>query len=257
MKQAQIIFLEEIAANAWPPLRVQHLAEWRLRYSDGVHSRANSVLPNGDDGRLSLDERLTMVEAFYKRLDLPARYQISPAAQPANLDAVLEERGYKLYEPVQVQTAVIDRFLSVHLFSQTKTTVRTTIHTALPDAWLAFDNRVAQHSLHRAQVRSQILRQIAPQTAFATAYLEGQIAGIGLGVYERGWLGIFNMLTAPLQRKKGVGTAVLNALAHWAKQQGADHAYLQVVAANIAAQALYRRVGFTYHHSYHYRQQPT
>lgn len=241
-------FLEEIAANAWPSVRTQHLDGWRLRYSEDVHSRANSVWPNVDHGQMRLVEKMGAVEAFYKRYGLPARYQISPASEPSDLDDILKERGFALYETVEVQTAVLD-----HVLACTKPAKVATTHTTLSDDWLAFDNRVAQHAPHRAQIRKQIILSIAPETAFVAVYLEGQIAGIGLGVYERGWLGIFNMLTAPIKRGQGVGTAVLHALSHWAKQQGANHVYLQVVATNTSAQSLYQRTGFTPVYTYHYR----
>lgn len=242
--------LEEIAANAWPPLRVQHLAGWRLRFSEGVHSRANSVWPNEDSGHLSLAEKLATVETFYHRYGLPARYQISPASQPASLDSVLEARGYTLYEPVEVQTAVLSATLS-----QTTSTHSVTIESTLPTDWLDFDVRISQRQPHPAAIRRQIMSYIAPQAAFAAVRQGDDIVGIGLGVYERGWLGIFNMLTDSQRRGEGIGTAVLHALAEWGQQQGATQAYLQVVAANSPAQSLYQHAGFKKAYTYHYRQQ--
>lgn len=250
MNHPTILLLEELAANAWPPLITQHLDGWRLRASQGVHGRANSVWPNDDNGTLPLAEKLAEVEAFYQRRGLPARYQIAPTMQPANLDQLLAERGYELYEPVEVQTAVLPTLLS-----QTSSTYQATITSITSDDWLAFDNHNHAHTPHQAHIRQQIMRCIGPAAAFAAVHRDGQIVGIGLGVCERGWLGIFNMLTDPEQRRLGVGTAVLHHLAIWASQHHATHAYLQVVASNQPAQALYARAGFTYAYSYHYRLQ--
>lgn len=243
-----ILLLEELAANAWPPLTAQHLDGWRLRASEGVHGRANSVWPNGNHSTLPLAEKLAEVEAFYQRHGLPPRYQIAPTMQPADLDQLLAERGYDLYEPVEVQTAVLPTLLN-----HTSSTYQATITPTPSEEWLTFDNLHHAHTPHQAHIRSQIMRHIGPAAAFAAVHDNGRILGIGLGVCERGWLGIFNMLTDAEERRKGVGTAVLHHLATWATHHHATHAYLQVVATNRPAQALYARASFTYAYSYHYR----
>ena len=249
MEQSTILLLEELAANAWPPLITQHLDGWRLRASEGVHGRANSVWPNADHGTLPLAEKLAEAEAFYQRRDLPPRYQIAPTMQPADLDHKLAERGYELYEPVEVQTAVLPTLLA-----QTNSPYTATITPASSEEWLTFDNHHHAHTPHQAHIRTQIMRHIGPAAAFAAVHdNNGRFLGIGLGVCERGWLGIFNMLTDPEVRRMGVGTAVLHHLATWATHHHATHAYLQVVATNRPAQALYARAGFTYAYSYHYR----
>ena len=46
------------------------------------------------------------------------------------------------------------------------------------------------------------------------------------------------------------------ALGHWAAQDGARYAYLQVASANASAIAAYGKLGFTRHHSYHYLRPP-
>jgi RimJ/RimL family protein N-acetyltransferase len=54
-------------------------------------------------------------------------------------------------------------------------------------------------------------------------------------------------------RRQGAATAVLHALASWADKQHAHGLYLQVMRDNLAALALYERVGFTPLYDYHYR----
>lgn len=248
MNPQTILLLEELAANAWPPLITQHLDGWRLRASEGVHGRANSVWPNDDGSTLPLAAKLAEVEAFYQRRGLPPRYQMAPAMQPADLDQRLAEQGYELYEPVEVQTAVLSTLLA-----QTTSPYAATITPTPSDEWLAFDNHHHAHTPHQAHIRGQIMRRIGPAAAFAAVEENGRFLGIGLGVCERGWLGIFNMLTDAAERRRGVGTAVLHHLATWATHHHATHAYLQVVATNRPAQALYARASFTHAYSYHYR----
>jgi ribosomal protein S18 acetylase RimI-like enzyme len=101
-----------------------------------------------------------------------------------------------------------------------------------------------------------ILERIRPSTGYALLQLEDQTAAIGFGVLEAGWLGIFGMATHPHFRRRGAATAVLRWLAQWGEEQGATHAYLQVMEENTAALALYARLGFETLYHYHYRAAP-
>ena len=65
-----ILLIETLAANAWPPERSVILDGWRLRSAGGITRRANSVWPNADTGTASLEDKLAAVEQ--QKLD---RYQ--------------------------------------------------------------------------------------------------------------------------------------------------------------------------------------
>ena len=60
----------------------------------------------------------------------------------------------------------------------------------------------------------------------------------------------------PNFRRQGYATAVLHALAAWAKAREADQIYLQVMEENTAAKALYTRAGFRtgYQYAYWYQE---
>jgi ribosomal protein S18 acetylase RimI-like enzyme len=248
MSTDQIRYLEELAANAWPAEIIQVIDGWRLRYTGNVHRRVNSVWPNEAGGRSALPTKLQLVEDFYQRHHAPAIYQICPAAQPTNLDEVLAERGYVIDAPTNVQTADLPTILQ-----NTAATYPVTINTTLDETWFAFDIAAAQRSPHSAHVRRGIMQRIGPQAAYVTVRLDEQIVGIGLGVVERGWLGVFSMRTHGDYRRRGVATAVLHYLAHWGQTEGALHIYLQVEQDNVNAQRLYESVGFRTFYAYHYR----
>ncbi len=74
---------------------------------------------------------------------------------------------------------------------------------------------------------------------------------------ERGWAGIFAMQTAERFRGQGVAGAVLDALIAETTAMGANRLYLQVEQDNAVAQQLYRRAGFSFAYSYHYRTRRT
>lgn len=250
MNSNEIFLIEELAANAWPPDVVQHLDGWRVRYAHGVTRRINSVWPNLDFGRHPLREKLALVEAFYARRKAVSRFQICPTAQPEGLDVVLAERGYTLDAPTHVQTAVLAQVQT----QPPPPAVTITLQPELPTSWLDFYREVEALNDHAIAVRRRILERVAPPTGYALAYQDGRLIGIGLGIAERGWVGIYTMLTHPEARRQGVATAVLRQLAVWGEQQGASRMYLQVMQSNHAAQALYGRCGFTTRYSYHYRE---
>ena len=70
------------------------------------------------------------------------------------------------------------------------------------------------------------------------------------------WSGVTSVATTADARRRGVATAVLAALAGWSAGQGAASMYLQVLASNAPAVALYERLGFVHHHDYVYRTAP-
>ena len=88
---------------------------------------------------------------------------------------------------------------------------------------------------------------------FVTLYAAGIPAAVGMGVIEAGWLGIFSMATLPAFRRRGAARAILRTLAVWAQLYDAQYAYLQVMAHNTVAQALYAGAGFVTAYGYHYR----
>jgi ribosomal protein S18 acetylase RimI-like enzyme len=240
--------LEELAANAWPAAVVQAIDGWRLRFNHGVTRRANSVWPNGWSGRRSLGERLELAEQFYARRGLPARFQLTPAAEPGDVDAVLAARGYAIEESVHVQTAATEEVI--------KGTVRSCEVSLAPgpsDAW----TRTAWPEAELAPgVRRATVERIGPEIACAMALAHGRPAGAALGVAERGFVGLFCFHTLAGYRRRGVAASLLRALAEWARSREAEQLYLQVHELNGPARALYEGTGFSTLYRYHYRTQP-
>ena len=73
-------------------------------------------------------------------------------------------------------------------------------------------------------------------------------------VVERGWVGrAVRYGHRPLDRRRGVATALLQHAASWAAEQGAQQGDLQVEQDNLPALRRYRRVGFQPSNHYHYR----
>jgi len=123
-----------------------------------------------------------------------------------------------------------------------------------PDAaWLALYHYRGQQEL--PPIARQVLTS-APWQAFASIRAAGQAIAIGRVAAAGGWAGLTAIEVAPGHRRRRLATVVTAALAARAVAQGAAHLYLQVEDDNLAARALYGRIGFAAHHDYHYRIAP-
>lgn len=250
-----ILLLETLAANAWPAAEMQLLDGWQLRHTQGVTRRANSVWPNIALAALPLAEKLRHVEDFYARHHLPARYQISPATQPADLDEFLALRGYRRVASSAVQVAELSTVLTQTPALQKTPEFELEVAEQFDEGWFEayaeFDALAAQE----LTVRRAILQRISADRGFVLLRINGIAAAVGLGVVEDDWLGIFCMTTHPDFRRRGAASAILRTLSIWAQLYGARQAYLQVMDDNAPAQRVYARAGFVTLYHYHYREQ--
>lgn len=242
--------LDEAAGRAVPPAIVERLDGWVVRCSPGLATkRVNSVWPRADDRGLGLEAKLAIVERWYAERGQPARFQLSPAAQPPGIDAVLAARGYRRTDETTVQIADIAD-------AETRTCdpgATVEIDSVLGAGWLTVWQAALGLTDDRVHGAVDLMRRISAPTAFGTAYLGGEAAAVALGVLDGDWLGIFNMATLPAARRRGAGRAAVGALAHWARRGGASGAYLQVETTNEAALGLYRSAGYTTAYRYAYR----
>jgi ribosomal protein S18 acetylase RimI-like enzyme len=242
---ARIAAIETIAADALPSAEFAPLDGWRLRFHHGVTRRANSVLAERR-GELPLPDKLAAVEAFYAERGLPTRFQLSPASQPPELDALLERRGYAAEPGALVQTCPPERIAPL------APRFEATIEQEPSPAWRALLASVDPAGATKAEARAAALEAAGRSPLHALMTCDGTPMAVGLGVLQGGALGLFNMATHPRQRRRGAAAAAVSALTEVARP---TTLYLQVDARNLGAQAFYARLGFTTLYRYHYRWQ--
>lgn len=251
MVEAHVAFLEELAANAWPVAIVQHVDGWRLRFNSGVTRRANSVLPIADGGRYSLGEKTRLAERFYAERGLPCRFQVADATAPPGLDAYLADRGYVREAPTTVLAAEPSAIAPPTTLLPGLSVDASAV---MAHDWTKAYDEANGFSGPDAELRRDIMRRVPVPAAYALARIDGEAVAVGWAAIERGWAGVFGMATRVGRRRRGAGRAVLRALAERARAGGARHMYLQVMADNVAACALYEGEGFQPEYGYHYRR---
>ncbi|MEV5955511.1 GNAT family N-acetyltransferase [Streptomyces sp. NPDC051987] len=240
--------LARVASRGWRPVESERLGEWELRAAAGFTRRANSALPLGDPG-LPLDAALTAVRRWYGARGLPAYVQTATGAEGAQelLCAELERRGWLREVSAEVWTGglapVADRAEGAGV----------RLSREAGEEWLA--------RYQRKGVSEVALRVLGagPSVWFATVPGAGEgaaPAAVGRLVVDGRWAGFAAVEVDPGQRRRGLATEVMAALARRALAEGASAAWLQVETDNEGARALYARLGFAAHHAYHHYRAP-
>jgi ribosomal protein S18 acetylase RimI-like enzyme len=124
------------------------------------------------------------------------------------------------------------------------------------DQWLDAYTRLTGMPEQGRQLHRAILRAIPGDCAFGVLHDGEDDLACGLAVVEDRMVGLFDIVTAPNHRRRGIGGLLVSGLLGWAAGRGATEAYLQVLETNAAARNLYRRLGFAELYSYRYRKAP-
>ena len=250
--------IDEVAARA-TVARFDEVVEgwWCKAAPDLPFRRCNAVLPAvgaapvGDGSRF--DDTIETVEGWYDGFRQRVIVQVSsadPSWRP--LDEALARRGYEHEAPVDLLVAPVrpDESAVAGAGVEVAATVGIDTEWAARYGAVHGGDRSAQR---RTEAYGRMLAELGERAIGAAATVDGRVAGVGLGVVEGEWLGIFGMGTAPWARRTGVARAVVANLTSCAASLGATRSYLQVETDNDAARRLYAGLGFTRHHGYHYR----
>ncbi len=235
--------LTRITSRGWPAIVSEPLGDWELRAAGGFTGRANSVLVAGSPG-LPDAEAVAAVTAFYTSHDLEPLAQVV-AGSPGErlfLDAgwgPIEDRAAGSGAIVQV-AELMDGFRGDGV----------TVENSASDGWLGL--------YHRLDGEDAAMARAVIEGPATVAFLSigSPIAAIGRVVVTGEWAGLACVEVTPDHRRQGLGRRIVEASIAWAREHGADKAYLQTKIGNDAAIALYEPNGFRTHHEYTYLTPP-
>ena len=236
--------IEEVAFRAWPPSETETYDGWLLRYAGGFSRRANSVYPAGES-TVPLEEKLRSCRDWFAERGLGLVVRQTPATE-GGLDDLLETLGFARECPTHVMVARLEAAGEGD----------GNVHASLTEEWLVAAEGLMGIGLEMRRPWREILSRIAPATGFGEIRRDGRIVAVGLGVADGDWLGLFEITVDPEHRKQGLGHRLTESLLGWGRERGAVRSYLQVVADNAPALALYDRLGFTRAYTYWYRRAP-
>ena len=185
--------LERIMFRARPSFETIEYDGWILRFADGYTKRANSVNPHFGS-TLPLSTKIVRCEVLYERRGLPTIFRLTPFSQPADLDRALADAGYDVLDRSLVMASSLDRVPDL----ETGEVLRVS-----SDAWFAaFDQLRRVDPVERATHR-RIVESAQGTHCFVLIKRDGGPIACGLGVLVVDAIGLFDLLTAEPDRRRG------------------------------------------------------
>ena len=238
-----IRFIEELSFNAHPALNVVFYDGWHLRFAGGYTKRANSVnmlYPS----RIPTAEKIDFCESLYAKQSLPTVFKITPLS--ISIDNILARRGYSVVSTTNLMVMDIpESFPSDFNISA----VSEGIHAEWQNDYF----RLNQTKSRAIPAAKRIQGNIVHHALTARLSDKNEVVACGLCVIEQSYAGLYDIVVSPQCRRKGYGQDICTSLLNHAIEYGVQKAYLQVVADNEGAIALYKKMGFADMYRYWYR----
>lgn len=224
--------LAKVMEATWPPANRHSLGPFTLRDGAGGGKRVSAASLDGTFAEAELDA----VEAA-----MPSPLMLIREGDAA-LDAALERRGWRVVDPVVAYAAPVE------------------ILTADLPPLAAFPHwpplEIARSLWAEGGIgpaRIAVMDRVQGPKAAILARLDDRPAGVGFVGCEGAEAMLHALEVRAEQRRKGAGQALVQAAANWAAAQGATRLSLVVTRQNVAARALYTRLGMEVVGQYHYR----
>jgi N-acetylglutamate synthase len=239
--------IEELTFNAWYPLQTTHYDGWILGFSNGYTRRANSVQALFTS-TLPLEAKIDYCETLYAMRGQTTVFKLTGVEQPPDLEVALIRRGYAADAHTSVRTCS----LAIKVIDVDSSQVE--IEHEVSDGWIDTFCRLSAVDERHQPTMKAMLRSIVPQAGFFRLNHEGESVALGLGVIERGYVGLFDIVTDAQFRNRGLGRLLILSILKWAQTKGAHTAHLGVMLNNAPALHLYHKLGFREVYRYWYRQ---
>ena len=235
--------------NAWPSHQMQVYDGWILRFSCFYTHRTNCAEQIGPS-TLPLAEKIAFCEEVYQKWGTPCIFKISPIGDP-DLDQELSRRGYRIEHATNVMTASLSEPLPDRVMPEG---YELHISERVDEDWIEtlFRLKGGVSAVHRRIVPNMYAAIPMDEIAVRVSF-EGETAGIGLGILDRGTVGVYAIHVDDAFRRKGIASAIVSSILHEAGRKGALSAYLQVVSDNAPAKSLYRKLTFAESYRYYFR----
>jgi N-acetylglutamate synthase len=242
-----IRIIEEHSLTALPALQTAFYDGWVLRFAAGHTRRANSVNPLYGS-TLPTRAKIAYCAGVYRARGLRPVFKLTEAAQPTDLDATLADMGFAEEAHTSVQLRDLDNLDNSDLEP-------VTLLSAPDAAWSQACADLNGMDAGRGNAFRGILTNLVVPAAYAQVVHNDALVAVGMAVITPGYVGLFDIVTAPEYRQQGLAQRIVRHLMLWGQQQGAQRAYLQVVPQNTPALRLYARLGFREVYQYWYRTQ--
>lgn len=237
----RIAELEALSTLTWPPREIKEIGQWRIRISDGVTYRANSVFvagppPFGDPG-VEIDDAIEQVEKIYAASHLPAIFHLITPIYQEFADYLIR-KGWK--EKVGAAFMVYDITYSPEIADNLMRKNLTLRNEDSPTPkFLSLQNDEILESIMKSHP-ARYLSIISDGVTIATARI----------AISESWAIVTRLFVSESHRRQGLAELLMQAAIAISQTEGATKMCLQVDRSNIGAEALYEKMGFRVHHTY-------
>ena len=265
---AYIKLIEEISLNAWPSHKIELYDGWLIRFSHNYTHRTNSVTQVGSS-LIPVEEKIAYCEKIYENYHTPSIFKISPLLDPS-FDKLLSDRGYEIQHTTEVMTMDFSDFHSwpsvsaeyeyygrnsgLPSFVVYPGEIIVQLQDRITDEWITSLfrlNGTTNPTLRR--IVPSMFKAIPKETIVASIEIDGRMVASGLGIMDRGHVGLYAIYVDASCRHKNFARAICSTILDEARKKNATKAYLQVVQGNTYAKHLYSTLGFHDLYTYWFR----
>ncbi|MCD7884422.1 MAG: GNAT family N-acetyltransferase [Lachnospiraceae bacterium] len=265
---AYIRLIEEISLNAWPSHKMELYDGWLIRFSHNYTHRTNSVTQVGAS-LIPIEEKIEYCEKIYQNYHTPSIFKISPLTD-ASFDSLLDKKGYEIQHTTEVMTMDFENFrpwpsisAEYEYFGRNSGLPSFVVYPGntvvllqdrITDEWITSLfrlNGTTNPTLRR--IVPSMFKAIPKETIVASIEIDGRMVASGLGILDRGHVGLYAIYVDASCRRKGFARAICSTILTEAQKKGMKTAYLQVVQGNVCAKNLYSSLGFGDLYTYWFR----
>jgi GNAT superfamily N-acetyltransferase len=224
--------LAEVMEATWPPASRSALGPFTLRDGAGGGKRVSAA---------SLDGPFTDDDLAALETAMPEPLMLVRAGEET-LDAALEARGWRIIDPVVAYAAPIAQL--------TADLPRLTAFAHWPPLEIA-RSIWAEGGIGPARIA--VMDRVTGSKTALLGRIEDRSAGVAFVACHGAEAMVHALDVRESHRRQGLGRNLLHAAANWAATEGATRLSLVVTRQNVAARALYARLGMECVGQYHYR----
>lgn len=222
----------------WPAHALHEAGPWLLREGKGGGKRVSAATARHDDWQTT---DLAQAEAVHAALGQTPLFQLRPGED--RLDAALEERGYRVVDPVTLYDAPVARIA-------TEPPPPVTCFAHWPP--LAVQTEIwAGAGIGPGRIA--VMERVSTRKCSILARLQDRVAGTAFVALAGKTAMLHALEVAPERRRQGCAVHIMRAAAFWAQDVGAERLSLVVTQANGPANGLYASLGMQVVGHYHYR----
>jgi len=217
-----------------------------------------------------LVEKVEFCEKQYKKQGLPCVFKVTE--EDRAFSDFLESRGYEvitpsyimvlndlaLATPTELASDALQACSELSPFAENETSSQQSYPGEIqfwetPAEWLPSYFKIHEITDFRDQKTfREMLDKVLVDTIYCSLSYKGKVAACASAAIEDGYMLLQNVIVSKEFRGHGLGEKICRSIIAKAGENGAHHAYLQVLQTNDIALNLYEKIGFQKVYSYWY-----